>query len=372
MEMKYGRLLLTLGVSLISAVAYAQGLTVGEFTATSSPAGITLTVNSPLSGGSGAGYVYEIYRDSQPTIETTGTPLATVNALPYVDSSAAPDILYFYKIVGKDSASDTVNSVPAGLEGVNTATSSGLSVASLRSRQILNIVYGGDSITAGATIPDSGRNSPPVIASADLESMNGVRNVYFSNQGHSGHTTTDFLPSSGGDFSSMEQAARSLQSANPTGQLVFSLMLGTNDSASSGTNGNSRTPAQITANFETIITQLLTDFPNAKVFVHYAPWYSPNTHNGSSYEEIGLARLVSYFPAIDKAVADENNRHRGHVFVGDKLAPPFFSSVYLTELTPEHGQNGIFYLHPNKQGAADLARLWANAIYQGLYGAQGK
>jgi lysophospholipase L1-like esterase len=368
--MKIYHLLAALCAVFSSSSASAQGLSIGTFTAVGVPNGITLSVSSGLAGGTNAGYSYLIYRDIQPVVSTSGAPLASATSLPYTDTSAAEGILYFYKIVGKDGGSNVVYAAPAGLTGVGVSTSADLSVAAQRPSGILNVVYGGDSITYGANLSDPADDSPPVAASADLRAMIGVRAVFFSNQGHGGHTTTDFLPTSGGDFQGIEQAARLLENANPTGQLVFSLMLGTNDSATSGTHGSARTPEQVMDNLEIIVDRLLIDFPNAKVVVHYPPCYSPNTHNGANYEEAGLARLISYYPAIDKTVAYEDNRHRGHVYVGDRTAPAYFAAVYQTELTPEQGQNGTFYLHPNKLGAAALGRLWAEAIYQGLYGNQ--
>ena len=52
--------------------------------------------------------------------------------------------------------------------------------------------------------------------------------------------------------------------------------------------------------------------------------------------------------------------HPGLVFAGDKLAFNVFSNNYLTELTPESGVEGTFYLHPNALGAVVLGELWAN------------
>ncbi len=353
---------------LWSGVVQAQGLTIGTVSASDSPDGIVISLSDGLANGSGTGFEYQIYRDTQPIVPIDATPIATVSTLPYVDSSAKPDVLYFYKVVGKDSAGSTVYAPPSGFGNVNVTNSSDLAVAAERTSQIINIVYGGDSITYGANLSDPTHDAPPVAASGYLGAMHGIRSVYFSNQGHGGHSTTDFLPSSGADFAGMESAAKSLEAAHPSGQLVFSLMLGTNDSANSGTHLSNRTPAQVEANFEIIIGQLLADFPSAKIFVNYPPYYTPNTHNGANYEEGGLARLLSYHDAIDKAVATENHKFRGHVMLGDQTASVYFAGVYQTELTPENGQNGTFYLHPNKLGAADLGRLWAEAIYKGLYG----
>jgi hypothetical protein len=40
----------------------------------------------------------------------------------------------------------------------------------------------------------------------------------------------------------------------------------------------------------------------------------------------------------------------------------YFAATYLTNLNAESGQNGTFYLHPNRSGAEALGELWASAI----------
>jgi lysophospholipase L1-like esterase len=289
--------------------------------------------------------------------------------MPYTDAATSPGILYFYKIVGVDSSGSRVYVPPAGLGNVSVSTSTSLVVSAVRPGDIMNIVFGGDSITYGATLPSPSTEAPPVLASQCLESINGIRAVYFSNQGYGGTTTTDFLPSTQKVFPALISAATKLQAANPTGQLVFSLMLGTNDSASTTVNGPAPSLAHFEANYDAIVDQLLSTFPSAKIVIHYPPLYSPNTHNGANYEEAGLARLFEYQHGIDQVVAHESRLHRGHVFAGDKTAPTYFASVYQSELTAEQGQNGTFYLHPNQKGAADLGRLWAIAIYNATVGA---
>jgi lysophospholipase L1-like esterase len=229
---------------------------------------------------------------------------------------------------------------------------------------ILDIVFIGDSITAGVGLPDGTTQAPPVICSKKIQAELRI-GVYFSNQGHSGHTTVDFLPSSHDDFSQAEDAARKLQQENP-GKLIFSIMLGANDSAVQGPRGAPVSQNQYEKNLTTIIDQLLTDFPNAQVFIQRPTWYSPNTHNGSTYEQEGLDRLNTYFPVIQSVVDAEAAAHPGLVYLGDTAAYDYFETNHLRELQPENGVKGIFYLHPNVAGAESLGRFWAKAILAGI------
>lgn len=228
---------------------------------------------------------------------------------------------------------------------------------------VYNIVFVGDSITYGATLADPATQASAVRC---LQSL-GMRfnlAVRMSNQGHSGSTTVDWLPSSPyntGYFQGAVAAAAGLETNQP-GQLVFSIMLGANDSAQSGTDGSPVSGTGYRQNLQTIINQFLADFPNTLVFVHYPTWYSTNTHNGALYGPGGAALLKTYLPQIDLLVASNTVSHPGHVFAGDKLAYGYFETNYLTLLTPESGVDGTFYLHPNAAGAIALGGFWANAI----------
>ena len=97
-----------------------------------------------------------------------------------------------------------------------------------------DIVFVGDSITAGATLSNPALESATTQCAQSLGQQYSVA-VRMSNQGHGGHTTVDWLPSSDAmsDFHSATTAAGALVSNQP-GQLVFSIMLGANDSAQSG------------------------------------------------------------------------------------------------------------------------------------------
>jgi lysophospholipase L1-like esterase len=224
-----------------------------------------------------------------------------------------------------------------------------------------DVVFIGDSITYGVGVPNRDTQAAPVIAAQDLQKqLGGNAAVYMSNQGQNGHTTVDFLPG-GGDFSGVEAAAKGLVAGHP-GQLVFSIMLGTNDSANRGPNGSPVSAVDYAHNLEQIINKLLAEFPDGKFVINHPTWYSPNTHNGSDYEGDSAAnRLKSYFPAIDLLVADYASSHPNHVYVGDTQAYDYFAS-HQEELNGENGQKGTFYLHPNVRGAQSLGGFWAAAL----------
>ena len=162
---------------------------------------------------------------------------------------------------------------------------------------VYDIVFVGDSITYGATL------ATPATQASAVECMQSLGTRFnmamrMSNQGQSGATTVDWLPGSS-YFQGAIGAAAALES-NQQGQLVFSIMLGANDSAQSGPTGSPVSPSNFLANLQSIVNQFLADYPSAYVFVHYPTWYSTNTHNGAVYDAPGLARLQTYFPEIDR------------------------------------------------------------------------
>ena len=232
-----------------------------------------------------------------------------------------------------------------------------------QSKKDIHIIYIGDSITQGVQLNDPATQAPPATASDYIQSQHGT--VDFSNQGHSGYTTVDFLPG-GETFKQLEQAANGF-SGKP-GLVIFSIMLGTNDSAIKGPNGSPVSPNAYFANLKTIIDRLLTDYPNCKVIINHPIWYSPNTYNGAQYLQEGLDRLQSYFPEIKKLVDAYAESNKGQVFVGDTKAFDYFRKTHLTNLIPENGHEGTFYLHPNVAGAKELGIFWAKAIYKRVIG----
>ncbi len=229
-------------------------------------------------------------------------------------------------------------------------------------KQNLNVVYIGDSITQGGQLNDPGTEAAPAIASAWLRMQRVIGKVEFSNQGVSGFTTVDFLPSTNTIFPRVDVAAKAFNDKQAT--LVFSIMLGTNDSASEGPDGSPVSAEQYHDNLKVIIDSLLKDFPNCKIIIQRPLWYSPNTYNSSRYLQEGLNRLQSYFPQIDELTAEYAITKPKQVFAADRKAFDYFREHYLTDLKPEPGRQGTFYLHPNKKGAEVLGSYWGSAIYK--------
>jgi lysophospholipase L1-like esterase len=233
-------------------------------------------------------------------------------------------------------------------------------VSAQASKTNLNIVFIGNSITHGSGLSNPETEAPPVSACDYLRKQTNIGTVAFSNQGYSGFTTVDFLPATAKAFTKVEQAAHSFTDKNAL--LLFSVKLGTNDSAIQGPNGSPVTPDDYYRNLKTIADSLLKDFPACIIIFQHPIWYSPNTYNGAKYLEEGLARLQSYIPQIDKLVAAYAVTYPKRVFTGDKKAFNYFKKHYLTDLQPEQGHQGTFYLHPNKQGAVALGNFWGRAI----------
>jgi lysophospholipase L1-like esterase len=231
----------------------------------------------------------------------------------------------------------------------------------LQSPRKVNIIFIGDSITYGS---NNAKLQPSVYALNYLRSKILGLAITQSNQGHSGHTTFDFLPGQD-DFITTIKAA-DIFYADTNARLLFSVMLGTNDSAMQGPNGAPVAPQQYAANLKTIIDSLLKRYPSSKIIVNYPIYYSPNTYNGSMYLQEGLNRLQTYFPQIATVVKSYNSTNPNHVFVGYTQGFNDFKKDYKFALQPENGKQGTFYLHPNETGAKYLGKKWAEAIYEVL------
>ena len=226
----------------------------------------------------------------------------------------------------------------------------------------LDLVFIGNSITYGANLENPKQDAPPVIASEYLRNKSGINSVQFSNQGRGGFTTVNYLPKSE-TLNEVIRATRDLH-AESSHRLIFSIMLGTNDSAISGPKGAPVSKEDYRKNMAAIIDELLQNFPDATIVIQQPTWYSTNTYNNSKYLAEGLARLQSYFPELKSLVKSYSTAHKKQVYMGDQQAYEYFRENYLKDLTPENGKQGTFYLHPNKQGAAKLARFWGDAIYK--------
>jgi lysophospholipase L1-like esterase len=227
--------------------------------------------------------------------------------------------------------------------------------------QKIKIVFIGDSITQGS---DNPALQPSVYALKYLEQKLKGTTINQANVGVSGKTTVDFLPSEV-YFKNTIKAADEFYKDNDA-QLAFSIMLGTNDSAVKGPNGSPVSAKNYNQNLITIVDSLLKRYPNCKIVIHDPIWYSINTYNGSMYLAEGLARLQSYFPQIELLVKKYQIANPNHVFTGDKAAFKYFETNYIKMLKPEQGRQGIFYLHPNEQGALRLGEFWGKALNKAL------
>lgn len=230
-------------------------------------------------------------------------------------------------------------------------------------KENLNIVFVGNSISYGAELKDRDTECPPVKVEEYIEA-NSSYDVNISNCGVCGATTVDFLPANETLFVNVANAANEF--AKQKGQLVFTISLGTNDSACSGPLGSPVVPTQYYTNLKVIIDELLTSYPKSIVVLQYPLWYSPNTYNGAMYLNAGLQRLESYFPYITKLIDAYGKTHPNRVFPGNPNAFNTFKEHGLEYLTPENGNAGTFYLHPNKQGAEVLGKIWAETILKAL------
>jgi lysophospholipase L1-like esterase len=218
-----------------------------------------------------------------------------------------------------------------------------------------NVIYIGNSITAGAGHKESLKSAPPVISAQILEKKLG-KDVNFRNCGRSGATTLDFVPSHNRDFKRVEKAIKEIQDISQE-PIIFSIMLGTNDSASTRCYGAPASNAQYKKNLMDLISRLRKMAPGA-IFVLQRPiWYSPNTYNGAMYLTAGLKRVTDYANVLLELAQQEKD-----VFVGDYEAFDFFKQHYRKYMFAENGNAGVFYLHPNTDGAKKLAKHWAQAI----------
>jgi lysophospholipase L1-like esterase len=227
----------------------------------------------------------------------------------------------------------------------------------------LDIVYIGNSITQGSK---QAEETPPAYATKHIRTLNGVESANLLNRGRSGNTTVDFLPTAGGELSKVIEAVRSFHIINSR-LLVFSISLGTNDSAEEGPKGSPIWPEEYHTNIKAITDKLLAEFPGCKVIYQQPIWYSETTYNRSRYLKAGLTRLQTYFPELKSLVAEYSQTKPGQVFMGDTKAFDYFKENYLTDFIPETGNAGTFYLHPNKKGSEALGKFWGDGIYQALF-----
>ncbi len=239
----------------------------------------------------------------------------------------------------------------------------GIACGAKKTEKNINVVFIGNSITHGATLSDRDTQAPPIICGKLLGEKTGCE-VIVRNCGVSGCTTLDFLSVSNRQWPNVIKNADELHTMK--GTLVFSIMLGTNDSAMDGCFGSPVVPEQYYTNMKVIIDALLDRYKEAVVVVQYPLWYSPSTYNGSRYLLNGLKRLQSYYPMIDKLVEAYTAEKQQRVFAGNRQVFDAFKDK-LELFTTETGNAGLFYLHPNEKGAAYLADFWAESIKKILF-----
>lgn len=218
-----------------------------------------------------------------------------------------------------------------------------------------NIIYIGNSITAGALHADKTKSAPPVYTS-DFVGKELSADVNFRNCGRSGATTLDFIPQQQRDFTRVEKAIGEIKAISDE-PIIFSIMLGTNDSANFGPNGSPISNEDYKNNLMTMIGRIRELAPGATFILHRPIWYSPNTHNASQYLVAGQKRMEGYTDVLIEMAASNKD-----IYLGDCDAFDFFSRKYLKYMFAEDGKAGTFYLHPNEAGARKLARYWARAI----------
>ena len=223
----------------------------------------------------------------------------------------------------------------------------------------INIVFVGNSITHGAGHANPLATAPPVKASEWLKKNMPGAMINYSNQGVSGATTVDFLPATNHLFNNVIKAADAFKN-DKDATLVFSMMLGTNDSAIEGPHGSPVSPADYKKNVKIIIDQLLHDYPGCVIVLQHPIWYSPNTQNGARYLAEGQARLQSYFPILDAITAEYQSKD-ARVYSGYTGGFKYFKK-HPELFIQEHGKAGTFQLHPNEKGAEQLGNSWGKAI----------
>ena len=224
-----------------------------------------------------------------------------------------------------------------------------------RKARTCNLIFIGNSITEGALHANKKKTAPPVVAANLVGNMLSM-DVHYRNCGRSGATTVDFLPEQKRDFVRVEKAIEEIKALSYA-PILFSIMLGTNDSANFGPNGSPVSNEDYKKNLMTMIGRIRELCPNAIFILQRPIWYSPNTHNAAQYLVAGQKRMVAYTDVLGE-IANENE----DIYLGDCDAFDYFGSKHRKYMFAEDGKAGTFYLHPHEAGARKLARYWAQAI----------
>lgn len=238
------------------------------------------------------------------------------------------------------------------------------SEAAGKRKKNVNVVFIGNSISAGAQLREPKTECPPAKACEYLRAQEGIGAVVCANQAVSGQTTADFLPAFASRYPRVIAAADKL-ATDRSALLVFSVMLGTNDSAIKGPNGAPVKPKQYQTNLSVIIDHLLARYPGCRIVLHRPLWYSENAYNnGAMYLKEGLQRLTGYYAELQLLTEPYAQSHPGQVLLGDTAAYDYFKKNPEALFHHEKGNAGVFFLHPNKEGAARLGEFWGKALYE--------
>ena len=232
-----------------------------------------------------------------------------------------------------------------------------------------NLVFIGNSITYGALHQQRELSAPPTQCAHWLSAQEGIDTVYFRNCGRSGKTTYHFLPNPAdviptGDktyFSDVVAKTSELMKAHPTLPLIFSIMLGTNDTVERPKNKHTE-PDDYAKNLTMIIDSLLTLWPDAHVVLNKPIWYYPDYQSkaGSIASKKSLKLLSAYYEQFQNII---EHCKSGHVHIGDAEAYGYFEKHWRTDVFEEKDARGkSYWLHPNEQGAKQLAAFWGKAI----------
>ena len=224
------------------------------------------------------------------------------------------------------------------------------------------LVFLGDSLTEGTRLDDKD-GAPPFRCAAYL-AASGYDDVTVVNCGVRGFTTIDFLPKG----KSLKKDAENVEpfKSDKDTELIFSIMLGTNDSALRET-VPPVSPEDYRRNMKAIVDQLLADYPTAKIVIHRPIWYSPTSQNAWTYLLEGQLRLRAYHPELEVLIDYyANSSAKDRVFPGDASAFDYFKTHAENVFISESGGAGAFLLHPNERGSDILGRFWGAAIKRAM------
>jgi len=219
----------------------------------------------------------------------------------------------------------------------------------------LNIVFVGDSITEGCTLANPALEAPPVRA-AEWLTTNAGRIVRFRNTGVGGMRTDDFLPvPASALWQRVARAGREL--GKDPGLLVFSVMLGANDSGGYRDPKGPHPPERFHDDLTALGTAILTNFPAAVVVIHQ-PTGLPDAVAAAK------SNWKTYAPVCSAVVAELSARFPGRVHDGDAKA--------WLALTGKGKSLFNDQVHPNVAGARIVGGLWARAIMTAVDGGAGR